>query len=84
MLCTCIYFVDIRSFDGDKIRKPPHDPGMDPDDDQHMANVEDHDQEAGAERHGSVGVPIPPFSRHGRLDTRHRMELGDQLSALIF
>ena len=48
---------------------PPHDPGVDPNDDQGMPDVEDH-QEAGA--------------RHGRLDARYRMDLGDQLSALIF
>ena len=69
MLCTCIYFVDIGSFDGEEMSAPiPHDPGEDPDDYQGMADVEDH-QEAGA--------------RHSRLDARYQMELGDQLSALI-
>jgi len=44
---------------------PPHDAGVDPDDDQNMADVEDHDQdEASAERHAPVGAPMPPFSRH--------------------
>ena len=27
---------------------------------------------------------VPPFARHSQLDSRYRMELGDQLSALIF
>ena len=47
-----------------------------------MRDAEDH-QEAGAERHAHVGAPVPPFARCGRLDTRYRMELGNQLSALI-
>ena len=46
----------------------PHDPGVDLDDDQGMVDAEDH-QEASA--------------RRGRHDARYRMELGDQLSALI-
>ena len=84
MLCTCIYFADISSFDGKEMPEPSHDPGVDPDDDKDMADVEDHDQEAAGERHAPyAGVPVPPFARHGRPDTRYRMELGDQLSALI-
>ena len=64
--------------------EPPHDPGVDLDDDQDMENVEDHDQEVGGERHAPhVGAPVPPFARHGRPDTRYRMNLGNQLSALI-
>ena len=82
MLCTCIYFADIGSFDGEDMLAPPHDPCVDPDDDQGMPNVEDH-QEASAERPDPVGVLVPPFSRHGRLDSEYRMELGDQLTALI-
>ena len=63
---------------------PPHDPGVDPDDDQDMVDVEDHDQDdAGAERHPPAGAPVPPFARRGRPETRYRMELGNQLSALI-
>ena len=46
---------------------PPHDLGVDPDDDEDMANAEDdHDQdEAGAvERHSPAdGAMVPPFSR---------------------
>ena len=61
---------------------PPHDPGVDPDDDQDMLDVDDH--EAGVERTAPAAVPVPPFSRHGRLDSRYRMELDDQLTALIF
>ena len=80
-MCTCIYFVDIGSFDGEDILTPPHDPGMDPDDDQGMPDVEDH-QEASAERHTPVGASVLPFARHSRPDTRYRMELGDQISAL--
>ena len=38
---------------------------------------------ASVERHAPAGVSVLPFSRHGRFDTRYRMELGDQLSALI-
>ena len=50
-----------------------------------MADAEDHDQdEAGAaERHALAGAPVPPFARCGRPKTRYRMELGNQLSALI-
>ena len=55
---------------------------MDPDDDQGMPDVEDH-QETGAERPALAGAPIPPSSRCGRLDTRYRMELGDQFSDLF-
>ena len=61
---------------------PPHDPGVDPDDDEGMLDVEDH-QEASAERHALGGVQILPFARCGRLDTRYMMELGNQLIALI-
>ena len=83
MLCTCIYFADIGYFDGEDMPTPPHDLGVDPDDDQGMPDVEDH-QEAGVERHAPASASVPPFPRHGRPDTRYRMELGDQLSALIF
>ena len=62
---------------------PPYDLGVDPDDDQGMPDVEGH-QEAGAEKHAPASAPIPPFARRDRLDTRYRMELGNQLSALIF
>ena len=84
MLCTCIYFVDIGSFDGETMSEPPHNPGVDLDDDQKMAYAEDHGQEASGERHAPhAGASVPPFARRGRLDTRYMMELGDQLSALI-
>ena len=47
-----------------------------------MPEAKDH-QEPGVERPDPAGAPIPHFSRHGRLDRRLRMELGDQLCALI-
>ena len=62
--------------------KPPHDLGVDPNDDQGMPNFEDH-QEVGAERHALVGAPISPFATRGRIDIRYRMDFGDQISALI-
>ena len=62
--------------------KPPHDPSVDPNDDQGMPNAKDH-QEAGAERPAPAGALVLPFARRGRLDTRYMMELGDQLTALI-
>ena len=83
MLCTCIYFADIGYFDGEDMPAPPHDPVVDLDGNQDMPDVEDH-QEAGAESFALAGVSIPPFSRHVRLDSRYRMELGNQLTALIF
>ena len=66
---------------------PPHHLGVDPDDNEDMADSEDdHDQdEAGAaERHAPAhGALVPPFARHGRPETRYRMELGRQIYALI-
>ena len=69
-MCTCIYFADIGSFDGEEMPEPPHDPGVDPDDDdQDMADVEDdHDEDevGAAERHDPThGALVPPFSRRG-------------------
>ena len=55
---------------------------MDLDDDQGMPDAKDH-QEADAERPPLAGAPVPPFARHGQLDSKYRMELGDQLTALI-
>ena len=81
MLCTCIYFVDIGSFDGDDMPVQPNDPGVDPDDDQDMADSKDH--EGCVARPAPTGVLVPPFARHGRLHRRYKMELGDQLTALI-
>ena len=76
MLCPCIYFADIGSFDGEEMLDPPHEPSVDPNDDQDMADAEDdHDQdEAGAaERHADPhaphGAPVRPFARRGQLDT---------------
>ena len=65
--------------------EPQHDPGVDPDDDQDMADAEDHDQdEANAvERHAPAGALVPPFARRGRPETRYRMELGNQISEFI-
>ena len=59
----------------------PNDPGVDLDDDQDMLDANDH--EAGAERLAPAGALVPPFPRRGRLDSRFRFELGDQLCALI-
>ena len=81
-MCTCIYFADIGSFDGEDMLAPQHDPGVDPDDDQDMPDAEDH-QEVCAERPAPVGAVVPPFARRGQLDSRYRMELGDQLTTLI-
>ena len=81
MLCTCIYFAYIGSFDAEIMPTPPHDPGVDPDDTQGMQDAEDN-QDAGVERPTPTGAPILPFSRRSRRDSRYRMELCDQLSAL--
>ena len=68
MFFTCIYFADIGSFDGEEMSPPPHDLGVDPDDDQGMPNAKDH-QDVSA--------------RCGQIDSRYQMELGKQLSELI-
>ena len=47
-----------------------------------MPDAEDH-EEASAERPSLAGAPVPPFARHDRLNNKFRMELGDQLTALI-
>ena len=47
-----------------------------------MPDVEDH-QEASAERPAPAGAPVPPFTRCSKLDSRLRMDLGDQLCAFI-
>ena len=75
MLCTCIYFAEIGSFDGKDMSAPPNDPGVDLDDDQDIPDADDH--EAGVERPAPAGAPVRPFSRCGRLDSKNRMELGD-------
>ena len=54
---------------------------MDPDDDYDMLDLEDH--EAGGDRPAPTDAWILPFSRRNRLDSRLRMELGDQLCALF-
>ena len=67
-------------FDGEDMPAPPHDPGVDPDDDQGMQDAEDH-QEAGADQRPT---PAGALVRGQRLsDARYRMELGDQLISLI-
>ena len=81
MLCNCIHFGDIGSFDGDDMPAPPNDPSVDPNDDQDMLDADDH--EASAEIPAPASMPILTFGRHGRLDSRFRLELGDQLYALI-
>ena len=87
MLCTCIYFADIGSFDSNEIPNPPHDPDVDPDDyDQEMANVLEDEAGGTTERHADPalhGAPVPPFARRGRPETRYWMELGRQLYGLI-
>ena len=55
---------------------------MDLVDNQAMPDAKDH-QEACAERHAPTSALVPNFARHGRPDTRYKMELGDQLSAFI-
>ena len=62
MLCTCIYFAEIGSFDGEEVPVPPHDPGADPNDDQGMLDVEDH-HEGGVDKHSPTSMLVPPFSR---------------------
>ena len=66
---------------------PPHDLGVDPDEDQDMVDAEDdHDQHeiSATEKHALAhGAPVPPFARHSRPETRYRMELGNQLYVLI-
>ena len=89
MLCTCIYFAYIGTFDGDEMLDPPHDPGVDPDDyDQEMADVPHQDEVGGvaerrADPHVPHGAPILPFARRGRPETRYWMDLGSQLCGLI-
>ena len=69
MLCTCIYFADIGSFDGDEMPDPSHDPGVDPNDyDQEMDDVPDDEASGAVERRvdpAPHGAPVPPFARHG-------------------
>ena len=89
MLCTCIYFADIGSFDGNEMSDPPHDPGVDPDDyDQEMADASSKDEASGAterrvDPHAPHGASVPPFARCGRPESRYWMELGSQLWGLI-
>ena len=83
MLFTCIYFADIGYFNGEDMPAPPHDPGVDLDEDQDIPDVEDH-QEAGVEVPSPSGASVLSFASHGRLDIRLRMELGDQIYALNF
>ena len=87
MLCTCIYFADIGSFDGDEMSDPPHDRGVDPDDyDKEMADVPEDEADGTAERRvdpAPHGASVPPFARRGRPETKYRMDLGSQLCGLI-
>ena len=78
-MCTYIYFSNIGSFDGDDMPTPPNDPGVDPDDDQEMADAEDW---AGA------NIPAPhvaqvPAGVRGRPNTIFRMDLGEQICQLL-
>ena len=74
MLCTCIYFADIGSYDGEEMPPPPPDPVVDLDD----LDAEDQ-QEAGAERPAPVGALM-----HCQLnDARYKVNFGNQISALI-
>ena len=68
---------------------PPHDPSVDPDDDdQDMDDAKDdhgEDEAGAAERHAPAhGAPVPPFAKRVRPETKYRMELANQLCALIF
>ena len=81
MLCTCIYFADIGSFNGKNTLTPSNDLGVDADDDQDMVDVEDH--EVGADKPAPASAPVPPFARRSRPDSRFRLELGDQLCAFF-
>ena len=87
MLCTCIYFANIGSLDGDEMPDPPHDLGVDPDDyDKEMADALEDEAGGAVERcvdPAPHGAPVPPFARCGRPETRYRMELGSQLCRLI-
>ena len=88
MLCTCIYFADIGSFDGDEMLDTPHDPSVDPDDyNQKIADAPNQEEAGGiTERCADPvphGAPVPSFSRRGRPEARYRMELGRQLCGLI-
>ena len=87
MLCTCIYFLEIGSFDGDEMSDPPHDPGVYPDDyDQEMADALEDEAGGVAERRADPaphGAPVPYFARLSRPETIYRMELGNQLCGLI-
>ena len=78
-MCTYIYFAYIGSLDGDEMSPPLDDPGVDPDYDQDMANVDD---QAGTDRPGPHVTQVPTGVRH-RPDTRFRMELGNQLCRLL-
>ena len=80
MLCTYIYFANIGSFDGDEMPPPPNDLGLDPDDDQDMADAED---QAGEDTPGPHVAQVSTSVARRRPDTRFRMELGDQLCALL-
>ena len=75
MLCTCIYFANIGSFDGDEMSDPPHDPGVDPNDyDQEIADAPEDEAGGAAERRVDLvphGAPVLPFVRHGRPETRY-------------
>ena len=81
-MCTCIYFADIGSFDGEEMPPPPPDLGVDPhDEDEGMPDITENHHEAGPyQRPAPVGALM-----RGRClsDARYRMELGDQLIALI-
>ena len=80
MFCSYIYIENIGSFDGDDMPGPRNDLVVDPDDDRDIVVTKDH--EADADRPTRVCAPVPPFARC-RLENRLRMELGDQLYALI-
>ena len=82
MLCTCIYFADIGSFDGEEIPPPPPDLGVDPhDEDEGMPDIAEDNQEVGPDQRPTL---VGGLVRGRRLsDARYRMELGDKIIALI-
>ena len=83
MLCTCIYFADIGSYDGEEMPPPPPDPVVDLDEDAEgmMPDITEDQQEAGVDQRPA---PVGALAWGRRLsDARYRMELGDQLIALF-
>ena len=59
MLCTCIYFADIGSFDDEEMPPQPLDPSVDPDEDEGMPDIAEDHQEVGADqRPAPIGASV--------------------------